>query len=99
MKKYIGEIGGILITIACASFLLNVIYKVTHGHAFERYRTVWLYEMDYFSVSMIFLVSITVSLLYYFGSRINQKRIEHELKDQLNEKRNKPHINKNNENT
>ena len=90
MKKKLFKLASALATIASIGFVVFVIQKISNGHAFERYRTVWLYETDYFSVGLVLLVFICSPVVYYFIYKINKTKTnteEERIKNELLKRR------------
>jgi len=76
MKNKLFKLAQALVTIGSLGFIIFVIQKILNGYAFQRYRTVWLYEMDYFSVVLVILVFMCSPFVYYFIYRRNRIRVD-----------------------
>jgi hypothetical protein len=88
-KNIIVRIFIFLAFLGSAGFIGNVIYKITHGFLFERYRTVWGYEIDYFSVLLMFIIcgiGVPAVLIWQY---YKERKIEQELKEHVERRRNK----------
>ncbi len=84
------KLTGIFTTIAFISFIVFVIQKILNGQAYEKYRTFWLYEINYFSVGLILIVGVLSPIVYYFIYKVNKAKTskeEDELKKQLLKRR------------
>lgn len=80
MKKGLFSAGIWLVSLAGVSFFTLVALKVSEGKLFERYRTFWLYEMDYFSVLVILFFAVIMLPLILLAARIKERRDQEELR-------------------
>lgn len=87
MKDRLIKVGSFLAFLAGVSFIFRVVDSALREGIFARYRTVWLYEIDYFSVFMIFGAAIigVPALLLWHGYK--ERKIQNELKRRLEENR------------
>lgn len=73
-------VGMALSCIAGGAFLAVVVLKVSDGRLFERYRTTWLFELDYFSVLVILFFVVIVVPLVTFAFKLKGKRDREKLR-------------------
>ena len=90
MRAIYERIAVFLIMLGVIGVAYNTYMKIDEGKSFERYRTVWLFEIDYFSVAFIFISTIVLSitLFIYFKVKDN-KEIKDARKDLANKRNTK----------
>ncbi len=89
MKKLFIIVGETLIFLGVIAFIYNIYEKIDKGKAFEKYRTYWLYEMDYFSAAFILIISPIIIVLVYFYFKHRDKQELKDAKKRLEETRKK----------
>jgi len=89
MKKLFIIVEKILVSLAVIAFIYNIYNKIESGKAFERYRTYWLFEMDYFSAAFILIISPIIIVLVYLYFKYRDKQDLKDAKKSLEERREK----------
>ena len=74
--------------IGLLGLVLVVVDKILSGEAFERYRTHWLFELDYFSVAAIFLSIVVGAPALILYSKYREGKATKEIQRKLEESRN-----------
>jgi hypothetical protein len=89
MKNIFIKIGIFLALLGSVGFIGEVIYNASHGFLFERYRTVWGYEIDYFSILLILITSLIGVPAVLGWQYYKERKIEQELKQYIEKQRDK----------
>ena len=82
MKK-VDKIGNFLWVLGGVGILLFTLYKVLNGEAFTRYRTAWLYELDYLSLLLIVILPSVTLPIYFLVIRRREQQAKKEIEEQL----------------
>ena len=87
MKPLFEKVAMFLVTLGSVAFIYNLYTKISEGKAFERYRTVWLFETDYFSVAFALVSILLFSIIYIMYNKLHNKKEINDAKNELEKRR------------